>query len=828
MERFTVHSILILSLLVAILLAGFSSQASTLQTPEPLDVILIMDESGSMAPYITALQRSADALAQAMTALSSSRLGLIGYGAVQGHANTVHAGEAHLHLDLTSNMTQLNPSSSDLIALGTGGSAFEAIMLALQRLSGAQSQNGCIMLITDHSPGVGAPQESLSQSLSQAHAKLVEVLALPELAQALQLAKGRGSTQDSPLLAGASQLFNINQMLQDTAAFYQQVLQSCNQTGQAATSNLQGLGAADDAALQGISLLSPTFERLQSQIEINQIWLHDMQSSIQAQSQSGSQIEGSERVEKILQEHTAKIDLLEQNLQSLAPRLVNVPTLEELKSLVQQQSDAITALGTTLSASISELKDRTATLNTSLASLDQRLTLVEALTGRVATLEQGSQVSSQQQSEAAVQIKNISASISQIDQQLAALQSNLAGLPLDQLKTQLDGITSQVSASQSDIKTLASQFNDLQNNLNSLDQKESQQADQQSAAMGALATQLGSLSALVKDLPIPAIDSRLQALEADVKAIPQQQEGLARLGDSLIQLQNQTTAIQAAVTGLPIADLSDGLHALASHLEQAQSNSQAESQRLADQLKAQSDQGQAADEKLASQIAASQKESAQADQAQDVGIKSLVGRATSVESRADSLENSTTSQQKAIQDQEQKIEELTGQLDELQKAVASNASDLKQLTAQLERENDQQDSNTKQLAATTQAGLQAQRDTFTAGIADAKQRLDAITAAVQAISSQMSQLHDLDAQDQQFKLDLGQLQNQVAAVDKSLDALNAIFSGLNEETKKNIIDLLQKRFSEMDHEIDVLHHYMFALGAGLLVSALGIIYLLLQ
>lgn len=829
MKRFSFHGVFILSLSAAILLASFSSQASAHQAPESLDVIVIMDESGSMASYVTALQQLADAMAQAMAASSNSRLGLIGYGAIQGHANLTNAGEAHLHLDLTSDLSQLKPSTGDLIALGTGGSAFEALTLALQRLSGAKSQNGCIVLITDHSPGAGATPESVSQSLNQAHAKLIEVLGLTDLAQALQLAKGHGSAQDFPLLAGASQLFNINLMLQDAAAFYQQVLQSCNQTGQAVTSNLLGLEAADDSTLQGISLLSPTFERLQSQIEIDQVLLHNLQNS--PQTQSAGQGAGSERVEKILQEHAAKIDLLEQNLQSLAPRLVNVPSLGELKTLIQQQSDATTALGT----SISDLQNTTATLGTSIAGLDQRLSAVEELTGRVTALEESSQVSSQQQSEADVQIKNISASISQINQQLTAFQSNLAALPLDELKTQLDEITSQVASNQDDLKTLTSQFNDLQNNLNALNQRQSQQADKQSAVMGAIGNQLGTLAALVKDLPVPAIDSRLKALEADVKVIPQQQDGLARLGDSLNQLQNQTTAIQTAVAGLPIADLSaklsdlsNGIHALSSHLDQAQSESQAESQRLTDTLKAQANQEQAVDGKLASQIAANQKQSAQADLALGADIKSLANRTTAVEKRADSQENSTTSQQKSIQDQEQKIQEISSQLDELQKAIASNASDIKQLTTQLQQENDQQDANTKELAATTQATLQAQRDTFTSGIADAKQRLDAVTAAVQAISSQMSQLHDLDAQDQQLKLDFGQLQNRVEAVDKSLDALNAIFSGLNDETKKNIVDLLQKRFSEMDHEIDVLHQYMFALGAGLLASALGIVFLLLQ
>jgi len=155
LRKLTIPLLPIAALLVgAIFIAALASlpqQREAQAQPLPVgDIVFMIDESGSMEEDQADVMANVNNIANQLGASVNFQLGLIGFGAFEGHDGTTNSGEAHVHTALTSNVGAFSTALGELVASGGFEPGFEATVLGMSKAMGFRAGAGvCGILITD-------------------------------------------------------------------------------------------------------------------------------------------------------------------------------------------------------------------------------------------------------------------------------------------------------------------------------------------------------------------------------------------------------------------------------------------------------------------------------------------------------------------------------------------------------------------------------------------------------------------------------------------------------------------------------------------------------
>jgi hypothetical protein len=137
------------AMLAVVLLVASSPTAEAGHNP-PLDVVFIIDESGSMGDEIAAVEANVNFIAANLDPPFHPSFGLVGYGAESGHTTSFGGvGEgAHTHTDLPTDAVGLSAALGNMVANGGIEAGVQATIDTLSNLN-FTSAPSCIILITD-------------------------------------------------------------------------------------------------------------------------------------------------------------------------------------------------------------------------------------------------------------------------------------------------------------------------------------------------------------------------------------------------------------------------------------------------------------------------------------------------------------------------------------------------------------------------------------------------------------------------------------------------------------------------------------------------------
>ena len=195
-----------------------------------VDILILMDESGSMDALQAAFQDNVDPLSTAMEAqMVGSRVGLVGFGAFNIGS---HATQAHVHQRLTDDMLLFQSAANDLIADGGREPSCEALTKVLEGTDDEldidlREDNGfCVVLISD--------EKSNHDDENFTEARAVAALQGNNTANAKGVFFGiapKGPVMDSfqPLVdATGGHLFDQNDFLVSPARVLEHLVTKCN------------------------------------------------------------------------------------------------------------------------------------------------------------------------------------------------------------------------------------------------------------------------------------------------------------------------------------------------------------------------------------------------------------------------------------------------------------------------------------------------------------------------------------------------------------------------------------------------------------------------
>ena len=116
------------------------------------DIVFMVDESGSMGPYIQDVRARVVDIARQLGSQVDFHLGLIGFGAGSGHYGTPSPGMAHIHTELTNDLSTFVYEVDQLVTSGGIEPGFQATVLAMSdEMSFRPNAGVCAVMITDES-----------------------------------------------------------------------------------------------------------------------------------------------------------------------------------------------------------------------------------------------------------------------------------------------------------------------------------------------------------------------------------------------------------------------------------------------------------------------------------------------------------------------------------------------------------------------------------------------------------------------------------------------------------------------------------------------------
>ncbi|WP_125775624.1 PKD domain-containing protein [Antribacter gilvus] len=173
-----------------------TDQVTTLLRP-PGDVMFLVDESGSMGSYQTAVRNNINSMSAQLAASIDHQIGLIGFGAGSNHDLPGDPGwMPHLHMPVTDNLADVSAAASELTLTGGTEPGLNAIVEALADNTGLRPGAGtCVVLVADEpvQSANGVTQAHVAAALAARGAVLYSIITPGSASQGYQdLATGSG------------------------------------------------------------------------------------------------------------------------------------------------------------------------------------------------------------------------------------------------------------------------------------------------------------------------------------------------------------------------------------------------------------------------------------------------------------------------------------------------------------------------------------------------------------------------------------------------------------------------------------------------------------
>ncbi len=114
------------------------------------DIVFVMDESGSFFNDALAVDANLKEIVRLIEGVIDYQVGIVGFGAYEGHMGTKYAGQPYINLKLTPDMNAFSKALRTLVTQGSFEYGFDAVKLAMSdELGFRPGASVCVVMITD-------------------------------------------------------------------------------------------------------------------------------------------------------------------------------------------------------------------------------------------------------------------------------------------------------------------------------------------------------------------------------------------------------------------------------------------------------------------------------------------------------------------------------------------------------------------------------------------------------------------------------------------------------------------------------------------------------
>jgi len=491
-----------------------------------------------------------------------------------------------------------------------------------------------------------------------------------------------------------------------------------------------------------------------------------------SETQESADTEDLSNTEAVLQRHTADIELLKQNVSALSALLSNVPVLERLQQRLDEQAQLLSDS----SVSISELDARLSLVE----AFAQRLDQIEVDLGQINVLDQ--------------QLGDLESSLGTLDSRLMSAESALNSLPISDHQHRLNALeqsTAQISGLQVEIAQLTSELGQLRADLEST---------QQSIDMlpfsdinGRIDGIDASLQATISDLT--DLSGRVGALEADSNEFSMK----------FNSMESRVADVEAGLTSLPISEIESNITMLGSEvraLNDVDDVISLELQRVNNQL----GQFDEVTERISS------------NEAQIEILSRLIGR-------VDNIESTHREFSRRLMTNSEQIEAVEAFGLQLSDTIRAIQVDLEALQERI-RTNKNRASEIETRHTSDQIELLGKIDVVENGLNEVHEDLSRLLQSSVSRVEYAGDLERLNNQQQAQDTIDSELSDELAQLKADLRTFRMIFVDLNEETRDSLISDFTRDYRQLQNDVQQLRSAVIYLGAGLVISALAILYLM--
>lgn len=557
--------------LVALLLGigGLSSHAWAQRAELPqADIVFLVDESGSMFNDLDEVRARIIDLVTQLRGRVDVRLGLVGFGAYQGHAGTAFPGEPHVHLPVSGNVEMFAQSLGELVANGLREPGLSAVVLGMSDVMGFRPDAGvCTVLISDEDADI-YPEAPATQGEALAALQRRDAVFLAIVDPAFEFtASVYGPDPGSLAAQTGGRVFHLLNFRANPGAVLRSLFEDC-------------ITAATGAP----PVTTPTpppppdrWEELQAQIERLSPTITMLLETVE---QHGKRLDFIEERQDAQDE---RIQVLEATLEQLRAQVEGLPAsvekrLSALEVRVEETRTIVSQIDlTSITATISQLGHEHQGLQTQLSALTGRfetlektvMGLSEDVSGRFETLLQRLESVRERGAEVRGRVSDLEGSFADLQGEVASLRATLDALAqehdaftarFEDLEARLDALTERLEALPEEIsERFNAQLQDLRDALDALGRKQAEDRQR----MGQLQDQIISL-----DQDLLSVRSTVVRLGEDQRDL---RDWLRELAERVTALEKQLEALDALQQASErharrIEELNARLDALSDHI----------------------------------------------------------------------------------------------------------------------------------------------------------------------------------------------------------------------------------------------------------------------
>ena len=731
---------IVLALAISIGTLAFQESANS------LDLIFIVDSNPDRSTYLDSFKQSMGHLGTATAEQSNVRYGLINLGASQEELDRISQ-DGFL---ITSEYDQFAAAMNQLES-GTSDLPFDQSLefIFSSNVSLSVGAHLCLIYISDADLG----QISLGDGNELTQQNIIELrLALISSA----------SNPDSNELIGH---WPVSALSDNPAQLYQELLSFC--AGETATETSQTTQPevsdnTESSETKGsLDLIASTIESLSERIRVLEVLIEQGGSGA-----GGTAIEGD--VESVLQNHAARIELLDQNVTALSAHLLNVPVLEDLSDKVINQEQL------------------QADLSVSIVLLQDRIVNVEGYSERLASAEQ--RLDEQHQRLEALGINTDS-----LLAQITTIASNFDNLPIVDMIARI-GTLEQTTSVLGDLEQTIAALQGEQ--ANTISEVESLRQALDSLPMGLLSQQITDLQALhgneigqARD-QITIINGELANLEVRISA-----------NEALI------VELESRLSSLPFDELREQLSSLADDLQVQRNTDGAHEVQIAALEQSLADLSE-----LVSRV--------DNNAARIAPLETLPNRVASLERNHRETSSILATQRTSMEELELSMDDLSSLLAAMRNNIDmlrsdGHAMDLRMTELQTQVLSDRADFGSK-LDLAIEALDRARSDL------DALQ-LNSVTRGEFGSATDSIAIDQAD-QDRWLR----ELDEQLTYQANEIALIRAVFSDLNEETKVDLLASLDAQNRKLERDVQQLRNTVVYMGTAVALSLVLVFYVLLS
>jgi predicted nucleic acid-binding Zn-ribbon protein len=511
------------------------------------DIVFVMDESGSFFNDALAVDANINVIARVLETSLDYNIGIVGFGAFDGHGGTSYEGQPYVSLPLTSDMNQFSDALKRLVTVGKYEYGFNALQLAASsEMEFRPNSQACIIMITDEDADIDGEHPAIAaDAIAAIQARNAYFLGVVDFDHGTTV-EDYGPGPNSVSTAADGSVFDIYSFRENPAPVLREILSACIKRVQ--DENGMGDGNGETTPPPDTSgdlrLIVTRLVEQQNDFIARLSAILVRLDLLESRDPSGVPADLEDRLDEY-DRNFARINIFLQNL-------------EENFALFSRRLDANDEALTSMRVSIAALQDSDAAILARLSELEARIAGFannEDLNALLAW-----------RTEASEQLASLLALFGQVDSLRADLDALIASEELQEGK--LDELSARVETLAANLTQMAA---DLGGRVTSLEGR----LDAFDAAFGALQSKLGDLDAF--NAQFQDLSSRLAALQGTVDDHDKEIERLKELAGSWDQ---EIAALTSKVSDLAsqVADLS-GLSDRVSDLETALANLDA---RLAD------------------------------------------------------------------------------------------------------------------------------------------------------------------------------------------------------------------------------------------------------